>query len=62
MPELMEASSNLNIENQKSQLTFIIKHMYDMFLERDIDFLEVNPLGITYDDKLIASHAKIRID
>ena len=62
MPRLMKIAGELNIENQKSQLVFILKHLYDMFIERDIEYLEVNPIVLTYDDKLCVNHTKIKID
>ena len=39
-----------------------MKHLYDMFIERDVNFLEVNPLVLTADERLCATHAKVRID
>jgi len=59
---LLRMAEDLQIEQQKSHLTFIMKHLYDMFIERDCNFLEVNPLVLTYDERLCANHAKIRID
>ena len=36
MNQLMDVAKFLGIESQKSQLTFIIKHLYDLFIERDV--------------------------
>lgn len=36
MSQLMDVAKYLGIESQKSQLTFIIKHLYDLFIERDV--------------------------
>ena len=39
-----------------------MKHLYDLFNERDVNFLELNPLILTNAERLCALHAKIRID
>jgi len=49
MGELLNVASELGIESQKSSLTFIIKHLYDLFVERDCLEVELNPLIITKD-------------
>ena len=36
--------------------------MYDLFMEKDAEILEVNPLVLTEDQKLSVTHAKIKID
>jgi len=43
-------------------VTFIIKHLYDMFVERDILEIELNPLVITKDQKLFVNCTKIKFD
>lgn len=45
----MNMAVDLGIENQKSQLTFIIKHLYDFFIDCDVETLELNPLVMTKD-------------
>jgi len=47
MDSLLNVAVDLGIENQKSQLTFILKHLYDLFVERDVEIVELNPLVIT---------------
>ena len=37
-------------------------HLYDLFVERDAEVVEINPMLITYDNKLVVNHAKILID
>ena len=59
MNQLMDVAGALGIESEKSQLTFIIKHLYDLFIERDVDVLQVNPLVLTLDNKLMVNHARI---
>ena len=46
----MNVAVDLGIESQKSALTFIIKHLYDLFIDKDLDVLEINPLVLTADN------------
>jgi succinyl-CoA synthetase beta subunit len=62
LKELMKVAEDLGIQHQKSFMTFIIKHMYDLFIERDVEVLEINPLVLTTDNQLFVRHAKIKID
>jgi succinyl-CoA synthetase beta subunit len=62
MPQLLGVAGDLGIDSEKSQLTFILKHLYDLFIERDADIVQINPLILTNDNKLFANHAKIKID
>ena len=43
-------------------MTFIVKHMYDLFIERDVELMEINPLVLTNDFNLFVNHIKIKID
>ena len=45
--DLLVAAKNLGLEDQKSQLAFFFKHVYDCFMEKDCDLIEVNPLVLT---------------
>ena len=62
MDQLLDVAKNLEIDYQMSQLTFILKHMYDCFIERDIEILDINPLLMGMDQKLYVNAAKIKID
>ena len=62
MRDLMDIATNLGVDQQKSLMTFIVKHMYDLFVERDINVIEINPLVLTADNDLVVNHAKIKID
>ena len=53
---------DLGIDAQKSSFAFIVKHLYDLFIDRDAEVLEINPLVLTVDDKLLVGHAGIKID
>ncbi len=44
------------------QLAPIIKHCYELFMEKDMKLLEINPIIETQDNKLIAADAVIILD
>lgn len=58
----MNMAVDLGIEKQKSQLTFIIKHLYDFFIEFDVAVLELNPLVMTNDGQLFVNSGKVKFD
>ena len=62
IPMVMGIADDLGISEQKSELSFIIKHLYDLMIEKDAEMVEINPLVLTTDNKLVANHAHIRID
>lgn len=39
-----------------------MKHIYDCFMERDCDLIEINPLVLTGDGTVMAADSKITID
>ena len=44
--DLLQAAKNLDLEDYKSQVVFLFKHMYDCFMEKDCDLIEINPLAL----------------
>jgi succinyl-CoA synthetase beta subunit len=40
----------------------MMKHIYDCFMERDCDLIEINPLIVTNDGELMCADSKITID
>jgi succinyl-CoA synthetase beta subunit len=59
---LLLAAKNLDLEDFKSQVVFLFKHMYDCFMEKDADLIEVNPLALLSDGTIVAADSKITID
>ena len=45
-----------------SQITDILKKLYKMFYEKDLTLVEINPLALTKEGKVIALDAKVNID
>jgi len=39
-----------------------MKHIYDCFIEKDCDMIEINPLVLTKQGKVLAADSKITID
>lgn len=60
--ELAKAADNLGIPDQKSQLTFLMKNLYDCFIEKDCDLVEINPLITTKDGTVMAADSKVTVD
>jgi succinyl-CoA synthetase beta subunit len=56
------AAKNLGLEDQKTQVVFLMKHLYDCFMEKDCDLIEINPLVLTADGNVVAADSKITID
>ena len=60
--DLMKAADNLGIPEQRSQLVWLMKSLYDCFMEKDCDMVEINPLITTKDGKVMAADSKVTID
>jgi len=43
-------------------MVFLLKHLYDCFIQRDAELIEINPLVYTKDKKIIAADTKVIID
>jgi succinyl-CoA synthetase beta subunit len=60
--KLAEAAVNLGIPEHKSQVTFLMKAVYDAFMEKDCDLIEINPLITTKDGTVMAADSKVTVD
>lgn len=60
--DLMKAADHLGIPDQKSQVVWLMKSLYDCFVENDCDMVEINPLITTKQGKVLAADSKITID
>lgn len=60
--DLMKAADNLGIPELRSQVVWVMKNLYDCFMERDCDMIEINPLVSTHDKKVLAADSKVTID
>ena len=60
--DLLKAATNLGCDDYKSQIVFLFKHVYDCFMEKDCDLIEINPLVLTDEGQIVAADSKITID
>ena len=54
--------TQLSLEKYEDQIDDIFRKLYKCYYESDCSLLEINPLIITEDDKIIALDAKVNID
>ena len=41
---------------------FLMKHLYDCFIQRDAELIEINPLVVTKENEIVAAETKVIID
>lgn len=60
--QLQQVADELGISDKKSEMVFLLKHLYDCFIQRDAEIIEINPLVYTRDHKIVAAGTKVIID
>ena len=61
--QLREVAFGLNIPKTAiKEFSAMLKNFYDMFVEKDCSMVEINPLILTSDDRVIALDAKVDFD
>lgn len=60
--DLSKVANELGIADKKSEIIFLLKHLYDCFIQRDAELIELNPLIYTTDEKIVAAGTKVIID
>jgi succinyl-CoA synthetase beta subunit len=60
--ELKKAAHNVGLGEQADQVADMFKALYDCFIKRDCDMVEINPLVLTTDNRVVAADSKITID
>jgi succinyl-CoA synthetase beta subunit len=61
--ELRKAVKDANIPKAaQNQLISIVKKLVKVYIETDADMIEINPMAVTPDGKVIAADAKVAID
>ena len=58
---LSEFAAKMNIA-EPSKVSFIIKNLYECFLQRDCSMISVNPLVLTPRKKYVAANIIINLD
>lgn len=59
---LDEVSVNLDLVEHKDQVNHLFKRLYACFWEKDCDMIEVNPLVLTTDKRVLCADSKVTID
>ena len=62
LPLLVHVASELDIAENRSQIVFLMKHLYDCFIQRDAELIEINPLVVTKENEIVAAETKVIID
>lgn len=61
--QLREVAFGLNIpKNALKEFGAMLKNFYDLFVQKDCSMIEINPLILTSDEKVIALDAKVDFD
>jgi len=59
---LKAAAGHLGLEAHADQVASVFQAIYDCFVARDCDMIEINPLVLTNDNKVLAADSKITVD
>jgi succinyl-CoA synthetase beta subunit len=60
--KIRKAAADLGIPEQADQVVHMFTKVYECFMARDCDMVEINPLVLTKDNKVLAADSKITID
>lgn len=60
--ELKQAAENLGCAEHADQIANVFQRILDCFVARDCDMVEINPLVLTTDHKVLAADSKITVD
>jgi len=58
----VQAAKDLGLEAQADQVVHMFTKIYEAFHAKDCDMVEINPLVLTTDNKVVAADSKITID
>ena len=58
----MQAAINLGIEEHKDKVALLFEKMVRCFKEKDCDLIEINPLVLSMDGRILAADSKVTID
>ena len=62
LKQLLRVAIDLGMENQQSSLVFLIKNLYECFLQRDALRVSINPLVLTRENEIKAANCHVYID
>jgi len=59
---LKDVAAKLDLQDYEDQVTHLFKKLYQCFWEKDCDMIEVNPLVLTTDERVLCADSKVTID
>ena len=59
--KIRKAAADLGIPEQADQVVHMFTKVYECFMARDCDMVEINPLVLTKDNKVLAADSKINV-
>lgn len=59
---LVQAAKNLGLSDMQDQVIDMFTNIYNCFMARDCDMVEINPLVVTKDGTLLAADSKVTVD
>ena len=59
---LVKAAKDLGLEAHADQVANMFTKIFECFMAKDCDMIEINPLVLTKDKKVLAADSKITID
>ena len=62
LKKLLVIGNHLGIERRASTLAFLVKNLYECFLQRDCELITINPLIFTKQRRFRAANPRITID
>lgn len=60
--KLREAATNLGVPEKVDQVVNMFTKIYETFMARDCDMVEINPLVVTKEGQILAADSKVTID
>lgn len=53
---------SLSLRQQEAQVGYVVRRLWNLFVDMDCELVEVNPLVLTEDERLVATDAKVVIN
>ena len=60
--KLAKAAEHLGVPDKQDQVSAIFRKIYDCFVAKDCDMVEINPLVVTKDGTVLAADSKVTVD
>lgn len=60
--ELKQAAANLNLSAYEDQVVGLFQKLYQCFMEKDCDMIEINPLVLTNKGQVMCADSKVTVD